>query len=148
MSKREEGRFRGNLFGGFNRKDVLTYITSIYGELEQTHMENEALHERCDQLENLLQNLDKSSLRVPIPKFDPIARTEPAFPSTAEPIPEATEDLAPGEEPDITAAVDAITADPPESVGEPPKPTLKPSLANPYPGRATRVKVRPAKGQE
>jgi len=97
MAKREPGRFRGNLFGGFNRRDVLAYITSVYDELEAYREENEALRERSAELENLLQNLDKSfaprEKRTPHISFKPA----PVIPPVAEaPVsePEAVAELA------------------------------------------------------
>ena len=68
MDKREPGHFRRKMFGGFHRKDVLAYITAVYEEVEQFRAENEALRQRCDELENLLQNLDKASTRGLTPK--------------------------------------------------------------------------------
>ncbi|MCL2587802.1 MAG: hypothetical protein FWD84_00150 [Oscillospiraceae bacterium] len=61
MAVREPGRFRRNLFGGFNRKDVLSYIKLIFDELNQAQAEAEFLRQRCIELENLIQNLEKAA---------------------------------------------------------------------------------------
>lgn len=97
MAKKEPGRFRKNLFGGFNRKDVLTYIKSIYDELDQTQTENEALHQRCAELEDLLQNMGKPPAWEP--QFHPgpvvraVAPQAPVYaqPTYHEPAPEIEE---------------------------------------------------------
>jgi len=57
MAAREPGTFRRQFFGGFNRKDVLTYIKHIYSELDQAQLQNEALLQRCRELEDLVQEL-------------------------------------------------------------------------------------------
>jgi len=145
MAKREPGNFRGKVFGGFHRKDVLAYITTIYDELEQLRMDNEALVERCDELENLVQNLDVASARSPVskpeqrilrpaPEGKPDVPAEPAAESVPvpDPTPEPVQQSAP-----IPASVPAApTASPPEGQQG------KPSLANPYSGRPKRVKVK------
>ena len=157
MSKREPGKFRGTLFGGFNRKDVLTYIASVYEELEQSHEENEMLRERCNELENLLQNLDKSASRVPLPKLDKNSKGPPVVRPPSEPKAEtpaeATAEMAPEtpdmiHEPETVPIAPTPATTPVEAATEQPHTVVKPSLANPYPGRATRVKVRPTRTQD
>ena len=61
MGKKEAGRFRGQLFGGFRRRDVLEYMGVLYGRIDQADLEKEAMRARCEELENLLQNLEKFS---------------------------------------------------------------------------------------
>jgi len=61
MGKKEAGRFRGQLFGGFRRRDVLEYMGVLYGRIDQADLEKEAMRTRCEELENLLQNLEKFS---------------------------------------------------------------------------------------
>jgi len=61
MDKKEAGRFRGQVFGGFHRRDVLNYMATLYGRIDQADLEKEALRVRCEELENLLQNLEKFS---------------------------------------------------------------------------------------
>ena len=136
MAAREPGRFRRNLFGGFNRKDVLSYIKTIFRELDQAQTEAEILRQRCIELENLIQNLEKpTAWAVPTP-VEPLPIVEaapiPAPVATPTPIPVAMP------EPQPIAAPIAAPAPAPAFV---PTPTFTPSPAQewvpnpPYPAQ-------------
>ena len=150
MSEREAGRFRGNLFGGFNRKDVLAYITSVYEELDYAQAENDMLRQRCDELEALLDQgsaagahpmdmpMSQPMDSMPEPMWDPAMQTGqvPFGPDRDTPV--RPEDLHPMAPP----------VQEPEPAPVPPvheAPRVKPNLANPYPERGRKVKVRPAR---
>jgi len=134
MSKREAGRFRGKLFGGFHREDVLTYIASVYSELDQLQAENEALRAHLEEL-GVLDAVPE--VGVPI---------QSEIPYSDDSMLEGHEDLDPPAAPSMQQAVDPM---PPVSEAQPLQEAsrLRPSLSNPYPERAKRVKVRPAKEQ-
>lgn len=154
MSKREPGSFRGNVFGGFNRKDVLAYITSVYEELDHVQLENDMLHERCEELEALL---GKKGVAVARPMVTPtVLSVDPE----CEPMPDldapAIETPYGLDDNSLTRPEDLLSGNPyaPESepvpipIPVPPvyeAPRVKPHLANPYPERARKVKVRPVR---
>jgi len=113
MATREPGRFRRNLFGGFNRKDVLSYIKTIYEELDQNQGDNETLRQRCVELENLIQNLQRGTAWDGQPTPAETPDTEPAF--------------NPLDDPELLAALAAepapaeeLTEDKPAAAEEPP----------------------------
>jgi len=155
MSEREAGRFRGNLFGGFNRKDVLAYIASVYEELGYVHAENEMLRVRCEEMEGLLSPEELAALAYPAEM--PLAHPADSIPEEAHmfepdvPIEEVALDLdqntlATPE--DLRPAAPPVPPAPPLREPVPPVyevPRPKPNLANPYPERARKVKVRPAR---
>lgn len=53
------GRFKLNVFGGFNRKDVIEYIESIYSEISDSERENRELRARYESLEMQLDRAEK-----------------------------------------------------------------------------------------
>ena len=158
MSKREAGQFRSNIFGGFNRKDVLAYITSVYEELEHVQMENDMLREHCGELEALLHEQGiEFAPPMPMPDFEPedfapeepmpepvapfaAAQFEPEQFEPEENMMERPEDI-PRETPPAPEPVPIPLPTPP--VYETPR--IKPALANPYPERSRKVKVRPVR---
>ena len=153
MGKKEPGQFRGNVFGGFNRKDVLAYITSVYEELDHVQAENEMLRERYEEMESVL-----NSQGIPVA---PLSATHPMAPMSEESfelggaLPNEPE--IPAVYPETFAAPEEFpVAAPPmrevmpepvpiQPVYEIPRVVQKPGLANPYPERGVKVKVRPAK---
>ena len=160
MAEKEPGRFRGNFLGGFNRKDVLTYIKSIYNDLDQAHMQNEDLRQRCIELENLLQNLNIQPEQPgpASPAFSPypVAPAQTSPPSDAllydpelisvlnslpEPDPEPGLEPEPEPTPEPVSVAEPVPVAVPEP---PPAPAIqKPSLAMPPTGgKKTRVKVK------
>jgi hypothetical protein len=156
MSKREPGQFRGKVFGGFNRKDVLAYITSVYEELEHSQAENDMLRERYEEAEELLNNrgiphtpLSGQPPMAPMPEegfaFQPALPNEQEMPSGLyENVLTAPEDL-PMAAPVVREPIPAVEPVPVQPVYEVPRVVKKPALANPYPERGIKVKVRPAK---
>ncbi len=52
LLEQEKGNFRGRLFGGFNRRDVIDYIEVLAGERGELERENQKLRERIWELEN------------------------------------------------------------------------------------------------
>jgi len=168
MSKREEGRFRGQFIGGFNRKDVLVYIAGIYSELEQFRAENEALRVRLEELEDLAEHRGVPAMPpVAAPMMRPVAEepediiSEVSAQVQAEMPSVRTENiLATSDDLDVPH-VQAVSDDPTmalplQAAPMPPTPPvqpvqetprLRPNLSNPYPERAKRVKVRPAREQ-
>lgn len=160
MSKREPGQFRGKVFGGFNRKDVLAYITSVYEELEHIQAENDILRERYEEVEDLLNSkgipvapLSGQLPMVPMPEesfgYHPALPTEPETPAgfyentltTPEDLPMA----APVVREPIPIQTPIPEPVPVQPVYEVHRVVKKPGLANPYPERGIKVKVRPAK---
>jgi len=158
MSEREAGRFRGRLFGGFNRQDVLAYITSVYEELDYAQTENDMLRQRCEELEALLdqQNtVDTEPVTMPIappaafapeaePIWDPVMQTDQVPFELDENTLTTPEDLykalAPTPEPIPIPIPIPIPVPPVQETA-----FVKPNLANPYPERSRKVKVRPAR---
>lgn len=49
--EQEKGNFRGRVFGGFDRQDVIDYIESLATERNSLSRENQALQERLWELE-------------------------------------------------------------------------------------------------
>lgn len=56
----EDGRFRGKIFGGFHRKDVLSHMQTLYGETEQLKREKLFYREQAEELQYLLQTIEDS----------------------------------------------------------------------------------------
>ena len=161
MAKKEPGRFRKNIFGGFNRKDVLTYIKALYDELDQTQTENESLHQRCVDLESFVQNLEQAAWEPQIRPGPVVRAAAPPIPPPIqmpvyEPEPEPESYLEDAEEPELFS----ILASDPEPAPAPPPPPApaprpapelaprsKPALATPPAmqpaNKSTKVKVRP-----
>jgi len=157
MSEREAGRFRGRLFGGFNRKDVLAYITSVYEELDYAQAENEMLRQRCEELEALLSQQDTAgAYSAEMPADYPGAYMPEAEYMQTEYMPQPGEWAEEGQfglDPNtLTSPENLPPMAPPapeprqvpgQAVHEAPR--VKPNLANPYPERSRKVKVRPAR---
>ena len=55
----ENWKFKSEVFGGFNRRDVINYIEKLASERNELQKENERLSERISEMEKEL--LDKSS---------------------------------------------------------------------------------------
>ncbi len=53
----EKGNFRGKLFGGFNRNDVISYIESAAAQFNATEKERDELTEKNDALRDELEEL-------------------------------------------------------------------------------------------
>lgn len=53
--EQEKGNFKGRVFGGFNRRDVIAYIESLAKERNALAMENQTLRGRVDALEERLE---------------------------------------------------------------------------------------------
>lgn len=51
MSNKKVGNFRSNLFGGFNRKDVVGYIKQLHDKLAELEEDNEFLREKLNSFE-------------------------------------------------------------------------------------------------
>lgn len=51
--------FRGNIVGGFNRRDVISFVEEIYQRMNAFEAENQALRERCEDLEEQLQKAEE-----------------------------------------------------------------------------------------
>ena len=56
----EDGRFRGKMFGGFHRKDVIGHMQTLYGETEQLKREKLFYQEQAHELQHLLQTIEES----------------------------------------------------------------------------------------
>ena len=156
MSKREPGQFRGNMFGGFNRKDVLAYITSVYEELEHIQAENDMLRERYEEAEELLNSrgvpltpLSVQRPMAPMPEegfgYPPVLPNEPEGASGLYENTLITPEDLPMAAPVVREPIQTPEPVPVQPVYEVPRVQKKPGLANPYPERGVKVKVRPAK---
>lgn len=55
--EQEKGNFKGRVFGGFNRKDVIDYIESLAAERNDLALENRKLSGRVEALEEKLEEL-------------------------------------------------------------------------------------------
>jgi len=80
MERMQEVGFRTNVFGGFNRNDVLEHIKGVYYELWLCREENDALRERCEALEAQLQAAGSTSgpqEGTPLPAPAKTVATEP-----------------------------------------------------------------------
>jgi len=95
MSSQDPGRFRGELFGGFNRRDVLEHMKLLYNALDEKQAEVEALHDRCEELENLCGRLETAGGAYVLPAPPPNASAPPE----SEPEPEPVTELEPVAEP-------------------------------------------------
>ena len=150
MGKKEAGRFRGKLFGGFNRKDVLAYIASVYSELEQAQIENEELRARCEEFEDGAQNRAATTPRPLVMQGShPLAEEQderaPTQSAASSVLDENT--LATPEDLNVRSAAFAppVQTAPPSIAPVPEKPHVKKSPAMPPPEQAKRVKVRPVR---
>ena len=154
MGKKEPGQFRGKMFGGFNRKDVLAYITSVYEELEHVQAENDILRERYEEIEDLLNSkgipmapLSTQRPMAPMPEEGfapyPALQNEPEVPSGLYENTLTTPEDLPMAAPVVREPISEPV--PVQPVYEVPRVVKKPGLANPYPERGVKVKVRPAK---
>jgi len=167
MANREPGQFRKKIFGGFNRRDVLEHIKTLYTEIEQADSEKQTLRDRCEELENLLQNLEKFSGRgghvlrvapgskpqaasatvvepavsVAMPESlpEPIIELEAMPELDAEPASLSTEDVEVERVPDVPAPA---TAPDPAVPQVPPKSKVKPGAAVPRVPSSGAVRVR------
>ena len=64
----EIGNFKGRLFGGFDRKDVIAYIEESAAELESLEAENEKLRGTVAELEARIQEMEEAAKAVPSPE--------------------------------------------------------------------------------
>ena len=56
----DDGRFRGKMFGGFHRADVISHMHTLYGETEQLKREKQFYQEQAHELQHLLQTIEES----------------------------------------------------------------------------------------
>lgn len=56
MANKKVGNFRSNLFGGFNRKDVVDYIKQLHDKLTELEEDNEFLLGKLNSLESSAEN--------------------------------------------------------------------------------------------
>ena len=56
--EQEKGNFKGRVFGGFNRHDVIDYIEKLAGERNDILRENQKLQGRIDALEERLERAE------------------------------------------------------------------------------------------
>ena len=59
-TRNEDGHFRGKMFGGFHRKDVLGHMHTLYGETQQLKREKLFYQEQASELQHLLQTIEES----------------------------------------------------------------------------------------
>ena len=150
MATREPGKFRIKVFGGFHQKDVLAYIKTLYSEMDQVQADYEDLRQRCIELENLIQNLEKAKVRGGQAGSGPTLRVASDKASGSDPLsdPELMSVLDLEQEPiPVEESVLEPAQEPlPEPVPvEPPFPKAKPSLAMPpgvRPAKVAKVKVQ------
>lgn len=70
----EDNRFRGRLFGGFNRQDVVSYIERSARLTNEYKTSNEALESRCDELSEQLE--DEKALNESLKESCSMANSE------------------------------------------------------------------------
>ncbi len=73
--EQEKGNFRGRLFGGFNRRDVIDYIEVLAGERGELERENQKLRERIWELENPEPETDSDESILPEETVETVAVT-------------------------------------------------------------------------
>jgi len=159
MAAREPGKFRRKLFGGFNRKDVLAYIQSLYGEIDRANENSEALRQRNIELENLIQNLQRGGIAMPAQGIAPaptagVAPAAPEYPPMMQ-TPMTNPTPSPLYDPELMSALASEPAPapvselPPEAIYAPMQtpavaptpPPAKPTLATPPGASPQKVKV-------
>ncbi|MGM9522766.1 MAG: DivIVA domain-containing protein [Oscillospiraceae bacterium] len=63
----ETGNFRGRIFGGFDRSDVIGYIEELAAERNELQKDNERLRECIEGLENKLSEVQEDNHGLPEP---------------------------------------------------------------------------------
>ena len=151
------GRFRGRVFGGFHREDVLKHMQFLYTEKESLSDENQNLKRQVQELENLLQAVEVTNKQEeknqenenfmyqnPTPPSTPVVETEAEVEElgvtlTETLLPKQMDESAFGAPP-TWSLTEEVEEKPVEPVAK-----IKPNLANPYAKQGVqKVKVRKA----
>jgi len=64
MVNNMSGRFKLSVLGGFNRRDVITYIEEIYKKINERERENMELRTQNETLEEKLKAYEEDSARI------------------------------------------------------------------------------------
>lgn len=70
MGKKRIGNFRSNIFGGFNRRDVIGYIEQLHKNLNDLQKENELLHSKLSADEPMDKDDIKSHDNLLVPDLE------------------------------------------------------------------------------
>ena len=101
--KGEKGNFKGRVFGGFNRHDVIDYIETLADERNRLARENERLR---GQLEALEERLAREPEETPAPETEPSQDLEGSRRELREALERARTVLK-----DVKSEYDAVCAD-------------------------------------
>ena len=137
MAEREKGIFRGRLFGGFHRQDVLDHLNELYTEMDELRAEAEAAHARAQEIEHLLSSIETASTRKL--KIEPILESTTNTVNTVTKVPvvaarppveeRPSPVVAPVEQVEVTpevdpVAVEALPEEAPVETSEAPMPSF------------------------